>query len=214
MGTCCDPGGYGRMFSGETARRNADAYRKSGLDGTAARLARWIRERGAEGRTVLEVGGGVGGIQLELLRAGAAHATNVELSGEYEGAARELAAEAGVADRVDRRVADFVEVAPVVEAADVVVMHRVVCCYPYLERMLAPAADRARRILALTYPRATPPAKAAVCMGNIWFRLTRCSFRVFIHPPPEVERIAGTHGLRRTALYRGLVWESALFERG
>ena len=40
--------------------------------------------------TVLEVGGGVGAIQLELLRAGAAGTTNVELSAAYEPYAAEL----------------------------------------------------------------------------------------------------------------------------
>jgi hypothetical protein len=46
------------------------------------------RRRGA---TVLEVGGGVGEIQIELLQAGAAQAQNLELSPAYEHEARSLA---------------------------------------------------------------------------------------------------------------------------
>ena len=79
---------------------------------------------------MLDVGGGIGAIELVLLAAGAARATNVELSGGYEEAASALLAERGLSDRVDRRVADFVSEGDAVEPHDLVVLHRVVCCYP------------------------------------------------------------------------------------
>lgn len=213
MGACCDPRGYRRMFGSRAARKDANAYRKGGLDATARQLVDHLRSRGVDGTSVLEVGGGVGGIQLELLRAGAASATNVELSPEYEADAVALAAEAGAADRVERVVGDFVDLAPMVAPADVVVLHRVVCCYPSLERLLAPAADRARRALALTFPRDTPVIRAALRLGNLWFWLTRCSFRVFVHRPVAIERIATSRGLRRTFHRTGFLWESVVYER-
>ncbi len=40
----------------------------------------WLVAQGIQGSTVLEIGGGVGEIQLELLRHGAARTTNLELS--------------------------------------------------------------------------------------------------------------------------------------
>ncbi len=201
------------MFGEGTARRNAKAYRRGKLDATAKWLVQRIRERGVGGATVLEVGGGVGGIQLELLRSGAERAMNVELSGEYEGEAIALAQEKDAADRIERRVGDFAQLAGEIDPADVVILHRVVCCYPYLDPLLAPAAGRARRILALTYPRSTPFTRTALPLGNVFFWLTRCSFRLFVHPPAEIARIAEAHGLTRTALTKGLLWESAIFER-
>ena len=54
---------------------------------------------------MLEVGGGVGAIELEFLAAGAERATNIELSGEYEDEAATLLAERGLTERVDRRKA-------------------------------------------------------------------------------------------------------------
>ncbi len=213
MSTCCDPSGYRREFGERTARKNADAFRKNGLDATARHLLEHLRGPGLSGATVLEIGGGVGGIQLELLRAGASRATNVELSPEYETAAADLAREAGMSDRVERRIGDFAALAGSVEPADVVVLHRVVCCYPYLEELLGPAADRARRALALTYPRATPWIRAALRLGNAWFRLTRCSFRVFAHSPVQIERVVAARGLRPAFRRTGLLWESVVYER-
>ncbi len=213
MPGCCDPAGYWRMFGEGTARRNAKAFRRGKLDATATWLIKRIRERGVGGATVLEVGGGVGGIQLELVRSGAERAMNVEMSGEYEGEAIALATENGSAERIDRRVGDFADLATEIDPADIVVLHRVVCCYPYLDTLLGPAADRARRILALTYPRSTAFTRTALPLGNLWFHLIRCSFRVFVHPPAAIARIAEAHGLIRTAQTKGLIWESAIFER-
>src|SRR6266542_3634022 len=62
----------------------------------------------------------IGLLQIELLRAGAARAINVELSGGYELSARDLLAEAGLAERVERRIADFVADAERLPTADAV----------------------------------------------------------------------------------------------
>ena len=56
---------------------------------------RFIKERGVEGETLLEVGGGIGAVEIELLKAGMARAINVELTPINEAAARELLVEAG-----------------------------------------------------------------------------------------------------------------------
>jgi hypothetical protein len=68
------------MFDVRFAKRMAARYRKKGLDKTARRMVELLAERGVQGATVLEIGGGVREIQLELLRLGAASATNLELS--------------------------------------------------------------------------------------------------------------------------------------
>ena len=68
------------MFNSRFARRMATRYRKRGLDKTAQRMVDLLTQAGVQGANVLEIGGGVGEIQLELLKRGAASATNLELS--------------------------------------------------------------------------------------------------------------------------------------
>jgi magnesium-protoporphyrin O-methyltransferase len=77
---CCTPKGYRQIFSEKNAAGEAKRYRRKGLDGTSKRIFDFIRERGVEGKTLLEVGGGVGAIEIELLKAGMARAINVELT--------------------------------------------------------------------------------------------------------------------------------------
>ena len=50
-------------------------------------------------------------------------------------------------DRVTRRFTDIATSPEEVEPADVVVLHRVVCCYPDYERLLSAAASHAKRLL-------------------------------------------------------------------
>ncbi|MGZ4289267.1 MAG: methyltransferase domain-containing protein [Gaiellaceae bacterium] len=210
MSGCCRPEGYNRLFSARQARLDASRYRKHGLGGTSRRLVELAGD--VSGGTVLEVGGGVGAIELDLLAAGADRATNVELSGEYEEEAATLLAERGLTERVDRRVADFVE--EPVEPHDVVVMHRVVCCYPDVDRLMGTAAACTRRRMVLTYPREAPWTRAGIWSINLFMRISGSSFRAFVHPVARMTAAAQREGL---ALERreqqGLVWESAVYER-
>ena len=210
MSGCCRPDGYNRLFSARQARLDASRYRKRGLGGTSRRLVELAGD--VAGETVLEVGGGVGAIELDLLAAGADRATNVELSGEYEEEAEKLLAERGLAERVDRRVADFVD--EPVEPHDVVVMHRVVCCYPDVDRLVGVAAACTRRRLVLTYPRERPWTRAGVRAINFFMRLSGSDFRAFVHPVARMAAAAQREGLALERRERpGLIWENAAYQR-
>jgi len=204
---CCTPRGYRRIFSERSAHAAAARYRKKGLDSTSRRIVDLLVAQGVEGKTVLEVGGGVGAIQLELLRAGASRAVSIELTPTYELAAAELLAETGLADRVERRVVDFVEAGTEVDAADIVVLNRVVCCYPDMPRLVGAAADHACGTLVLSFPKLRWWTRVVLAMGNGGFRLTRREFHVFLHPPARIREEAEARGLTVSSDRPGLFWE-------
>jgi magnesium-protoporphyrin O-methyltransferase len=201
------------MFDPRFAKRMAARYRKRGLDKTARRMVQLLNQAGVQDATVLEIGGGVGEIQLELLRGGAASATNLELSPAYDAEAARLIAEAGLADRVQRRLVDIAADPTSVEPADIVVLHRVVCCYPEYEQLLGAAADHTRQQLVFSYPPRNPISRAFVAGQNLAFRLARRDFRTFVHPPAAMLAVLAEHGLRPTAAYRGPVWQVAAATR-
>jgi 2-polyprenyl-3-methyl-5-hydroxy-6-metoxy-1,4-benzoquinol methylase len=209
MAGCCYPRDYDRFFSKRFARRLAKKYRKRGLDKTARKMADFLRERGIEGATVLEIGGGVGEIEIELLKAGAARAQNLELSPAYEEEAGTLAEEAGVGGRVDWRIHDVAEDPEAVEPADIVVMHRVVCCYPDYERLLGAAADHARRALVFSYPPRNVLSHIFYGVFNLVMRLMESGFRGFAHPPDAMLAVLERRGLRQTYEHHGRIWQVA-----
>jgi len=209
---CCQAhSGYEELFSEKQAERDARSYRRKGLGAPALWIVDVVRGHGLDGAAVLEPGGGIGAIQIELLKAGAARSTVVELSAGYEQAAAELAREAGVAERMERHVGDFA--VDGTESADVVVLHRVVCCYPDYEALLGAAADKAHRTLVYTYPPRNVLTRAGIALLNLWPRLKRSEFRAFVHPPRAMEEVARRHGFEPYARRRGGIWRGVALAR-
>jgi 16S rRNA G966 N2-methylase RsmD len=213
MAGCCNSRGCDQFFNPRFARRMAKRYRKRGLDRTARRMVDFLQSRGLDGATVLEVGGGIGEIQLELLKRGAQRSINLELSPAYDREAAQLAREAGLEGRIERRLHDIAIDPAEVEPVDIVVLHRVVCCYPDYERLLAAAGDHAGRLLVFSHPPRNPISRAIVAAQNLGFRALRREFRTFAHPPPAMLAVLERHGLRPTFAHRGLPWQVAGLER-
>ena len=188
----------------------AGKYRRRGLDATARRIFELV---GGRGESVLEIGGGVGELEIELLRAGASHAVNVELSPAYEREGARLVAESGVAGRVEWRHGDVALERDLVDAADVVVMHRVVCCYPDMPALVGVAADKAREAFALSFPRDSWFVRLGARFVNGWCRVRRSAFRFYVHRPDAIDAVAREHGLRAAGAHTGRIWQVAAFAR-
>jgi len=140
-------------------------------------------------------------------------AVSVELTPTYEESAAELLREAGLVDRVERRVADFVDAAAEIQAADIVVMNRVICCYPNLPRLAGAAADHARRILVMSFPKDRWWTQVIVWMANVGMALTRRQFRIFVHPTAQILGTGEQHGLNLSANRSGIIWQVAAMRR-
>jgi spermidine synthase len=173
-----------------------------------------IRHEGVERASVLDIGGGIGAIQQELLAAGAAHATAVEASSAYLRAALAEAERRGTVDRVSFRPGDFVAIADEVEPADVVTLDRVICCYPDMESLVSRSADRARRVYGLVYPQDAWWVRLGIRAGNLMLRLGRRAFRAHAHRTVAVDAVARAHGLEPALRRRvGPIWQVALYTR-
>ena len=171
-----------------------------------------LTETGLDGATVLEIGGGVGEIQVELLLRGAATATGLELSPAYDAEAQRLVAEKGLTARVQRRLLDLAAEPTAVEPADVVVLHRVVCCYPDYARLLSAAAGRTRRHLVFSHPPRNLISRALVGTQNLVLKLSGSEFRAFTHPPAAMLAVLAEHGLTVGAT-GGRVWRVVALSR-
>lgn len=209
MSECCGPGSarYEDMFGDRFAHSVARRYRRRGLTTVERDIVDHLTASGLAGRTVLEIGGGVGEIQLELLRRGAAHATNLELSSAYEREASALLAEYGLQDRVSRVVGVDVAVdGDRIAPADYVVLHRVVCCYPHATRLLDAAASHARFGLVFSHPPRTWLTRALVAVDNSWTRLRGREYRGYVHSPEAMYAVLDRADLAMTAVRRRPIW--------
>jgi len=213
MSDCCTPKGYRWVFSERSARAEAKRYRRKGLDATSQRIFDVVKKAGVEGRTVLEVGGGIGAIQIELLKAGAARAISVELTPTYEEEAAALLREAGLEERVERRIMDFAAAGAEVEGADIVIMNRVICCYPDMPRLAGAASDHTRELLVMSFPKGSWWMRVGLAVVNTVFRITRREFQIFVHPPKLILATGEQHGLRTVHDDAGVFWSIAALRR-
>lgn len=213
VGDCCEPQGYDETFSARFARRMARRYRRRGLSRTARAIVAFLTDRGIDGASILEIGGGVGELHVELLRRGAAAATNLEIATNYEVEAAQLLELTRMTARVERRFLDIAQVPDEAEPADVVVLHRVVCCYPDYERLLGAASNKTIRLLVFSYPPRNIATRAMLSAANTLRRLKGDCFREFLHPPVEMRNVAAQSGLRDTYRWRGFGWRVVGFER-
>ncbi|MGD2060047.1 MAG: SAM-dependent methyltransferase [Acidimicrobiia bacterium] len=212
MSDCCDPVPYRRFFNRREASRRLRNYRRRGLDAMASGMVEYITGRGVAGRSILEIGGGVGDLQVELLKAGAANAVNVELSAGYEEAAAELMHSEGMTGRSRREIGDFVARQDLVESADIVVLNRVVCCYPWMDQMMTAAVSKTGWLLGIAVPRDRAMSRVFVGVGNWLNRVRSCGFQAFVHPIGDMERLAERGGLEIVYRDRDLFWEAMVFE--
>lgn len=196
MPCACGPAGVEEVFSDRRARSELNRYRRSGITDRARRLVETLeRTTSLENKSVLEVGAGIGDLSLELLDRNAREALLVDAAPAFVSAARSLAREKGVADRVQIVQGDFTALQDV-EPRDVVVLDRVVCCYPEGVALLARAARATRSVLAVSFPEDAWWSRLFVQLVNFGQKLRRKDFRVFVHPPAALLaaiREAGLH---------------------
>ena len=213
MGECCDGSGYQKTFGDGFARRMSRRYHQRGLNRTQQHLVDFLAESGIEGATILEIGGGIGEIQVELLRRGADRATNLEISENYEAEATELLRQTGLEDRVTRRMHDIATGPDEVPEAAVVVLHRVVCCYPDYPLLLGAAAGHARRLLVFSHPPRNLLTRTLVGFDNQMRRLRGNDFRSFVHPPAAMVETVRAQGMTQQYRNHGLSWDVLGFAR-
>jgi hypothetical protein len=202
-----------RMFTPRAARRDLARFRKNGLDPLERQMIDGATRAGLGDGRVLEIGGGIGKLQAELLKAGATSGKVVELVTAYEPYALELAHELGLEGRTSYVVADILEQPEAVDPADLVLLNRVVCCSADGVALTAAAARLTRRTLVLSYPRDVWWTRLGIGVVNVAQRVARRSFRAFVHRPSALRAAAQSEGLTLVASGRSRIWEFATLGR-
>ena len=211
--SCPQCRGIEEFFDQREAERDLRSYRKNGPSGITSVLLDAIRAEGIDGASLLDVGGGVGAVQHELLASGVSTAVSVDASSAYLAAAKEEAERRGVADRLDQRFGNFVDLAPQLEQADIVTLDKVICCYHDVEQLVRLSSAKAKRIYAVVYPRYNLLLRALPKLASVYFRLRRTPFRAFVHSTSVVEALVEGNGLRRTFYRKRGFWQVAVFTR-
>jgi len=191
-----------------------DATKRPGVK-LARLLEKELREVGLQGRTVLELGCGRGELAKELLGAGAARVTGMDLSADNIAAAEQMTSEDGLGDRMEFHVgnAATADLAP----SDVVVHHRVICCYPDPKALLDNSIAAAGSVYGLSMPRSRgimgPFVRAALLFENLLHRIKGRGFRAYVHDERLVDAALRSAGFRLQGRSNRMGWFAAVYVR-
>jgi Methyltransferase domain len=192
----CGCDGYATPIDAKLAENDRRAYHAKGPERTTLMLLEMIMAASDSGATLLDVGGGIGVIDHELLRSGARSAVLVEASSAYLDAAREEAQEAGLLDRLTIVAGDFVRRAADIDAADIVTLDRVVCCYPGADALITASAEKSMKLLGLVLPRDRWYVRWAIRLDNVRWWSMRSAYRARAHANARIDELAMANNLR------------------
>ena len=213
MDSCCATA-LETGFGARDVAEDLAAYRLGGLGADQGKLLAALVADGVDGKTVLDIGGGIGAIHHDLIRAGARSITDVDGSSAYIAAAQDEARRQGHLDRITYQHGDFVELADSIEPADVVILLRVLCCYPDMRALVGASARRARRSYGVIYPRSTWWMRAAgTVYGILRSRTGQLSGPGYVHAERDVDAAVRSEGFTPIVDDSTWFWRIALYRR-
>ncbi len=210
---CCARQAIEQQFDQAKIDSELRRYRKRGPHPATRLLLAMLQPMAITGESLLDIGGGLGAIHHALLDSGVERAVEVDISDAALAAAAEEAARLHHADRVRFVHGDFIDVAPDLDAADVVTIDRVICCYPDMERLVSLSAEKAKRLYAAVYPRMRWWTRVGLSVINTMQRVRGSRFRLYHHSPDAIAAVLATQGFVASANLHTFVWDVAVYRR-
>lgn len=211
----CSCGAFGdtadQHFTAEMVANELRRYRRKGPGPTTRGLRDGLASAGLRQGTVLDIGGGLGVLSLELLELGMDRAVVVDASSAYAAAASDEATKRGHSASVQFVHGDFLVLAGQLAPSTVVTLDRVVCCYPSYPPLLEQALQRAERAIAVSYPRDRWFVRLGMKCENAMRRWQGNPFRTFVHPPADMQRMIEAAGFRLVSRARTMMWSADVF---
>lgn len=206
--------GADEVFGYGYAKRDLKAYREKGASKTTNVMLGALRDWGVTGKTLLDIGGGIGAIQHELIASGLQSAVDVDASQAYITMATQEAERRGHREKIEFKHGDFVQLAPDLNPADIVTLDRVVCCYPDMHALIDLSSKLAQQAYALVYPRDNFLTRNGIHLLNFFaFRLSGNPFRTYIHDTEAVDKIIRGNGLERVLHKNVGFWQVFVYQR-
>jgi SAM-dependent methyltransferase len=190
-------------------------YKSKGLTASSQVLLDFISKKGLAGKTILDIGCGTGFFALETLRRGASYCMGVDLSSAAIQEANQFAQESGFQDRARFEVGNGVSAQP--PFSDIVVMDKVICCYPDPDALLKTASESSRELFGFVVPRdqglMKPAMRCGTALINLVERLRRSGFRMYLHPLGSINKLLVENGFQQSNKAKSRFWLVFLYKR-
>ena len=207
---CC---GSESVFDKKEAAKNLKKYHKNGPEKFNQRLLDALFEQDLSNLSLLDIGGGIGILQHELLKNGVSKSTDVDASPESIAMAKKIMKENGAEDKMQFIYSDFNDCHQEIEKHDIVTMARVVCCYPNAVELINNSTSKAIQFYGLIYPRGGFIAQVVQKIMNFGLYLRRNPFRVFNHSEELIDKTIRNNGFEKIYYGSAFPWRIALYKK-
>ena len=216
MSGCCgtsDGSESINKFFSRSSKRYAKRFRKGGLEKTQRYILEGVGRESVAAKRILDIGCGVGSLHLTLLMEGAASATGVDISEGMISQAKKFAEEFQFQDRASYVLGDFVRKAPSLQAADVTILDKVVCCYEDYELLISASTAKTSSIYALSHPRQTMVMESIFKLQIFVDRLIRAAFHPFWHDWTAIHKLILSKNFELIYSNSTIAWQVLVYRR-
>jgi magnesium-protoporphyrin O-methyltransferase len=210
---CCQCQAIEERFDRKKAEKKRRAYQQGGLKRESQLLVDALVAKGIDGYTLLDVGGGMGALAIELIKRGVSRATINEASTAYLEAAAAETESQGLTDQISLVHGNIATMDQEIAPADVVTLDKVICCFDDMPGLVQSSLAKSRKLYGLVYPRDNWLVKAAFGFDNLIGRLQRSDFRVFVYPTKEVDGLIRGNGFQMRSSRNSAGWQIVVYGR-
>ena len=209
-GHCCDAN---HLFDDKQARKDLKKYKKKGAGKPTQRLIDGFSNIQLSGLSLLDIGGGIGIISLELFKLSLSKSMDVDASFAYVDVARKHAEDAGYESQTEFIIGDFVDHSEEIDLYDIVTLDKVVCCYPDIDKLLQSSLNKAKQYYGIVYPRDGFIARILTRLANFYFKLKGSEFRTYVHENRLISTSIENEGFERIYFTNSFPWRIAIYRR-
>ncbi|MFX0052757.1 MAG: methyltransferase domain-containing protein [Candidatus Hermodarchaeota archaeon] len=205
--------GIETTFNDKLALKDLKKYREKGPNKTTHAMINFLKNEGIKEMTLLDIGGGVGVIQHELLKNGMSRAISVDASSSYIYTSKKEAENQGLIDRVTYHHGNFIDLAPNIPITDVVTLDRVICCYPDMDKLVENSVAHARNYYGIVFPKDTLWMKVGMALVNGFQKLRRSNFRGYVHSKKKIYKIIQSNNFERCFNQKAGFWHIEVYRK-
>ncbi len=213
MPCCCPHSQSAGKFFSFFAKSYRRRFSNKGFEVSQQQLIEGITQASYKDKILLEIGCGVGHLHQTLIEQGAKSATGIELAAKMLDEARDWAKQRGLTEKTNYIEGDFIFIANTIEPADIVIMDKVVCCYPDADSLTHRSLEKCLSTYALTYPRKTWYTRLGMQILALLMKLVGSDFRPYVHDPDQIEKWITEQGYKKINQAQTTVWLTQVYKK-
>ena len=185
--SCCTD--FGVQFDENYFQNYLKEYRLKGLPNQSKLILDYLVSYGIKNHSILEIGSGAGALHMNLVKLGAKKSIGVDASEWAVKASEQLKEEIDPSINSETITAQISQTKEWFGEFSVVIMDRVLCCYPHPETLLEAAVLHSSELITVSIPRNLIWIRIGAIMVNIIQSILRREFRIFVHSHDRIEQI-------------------------